>query len=89
VSSEYKGFASGKACRGDDQCVIHAEPVSFSDEDSPIVRVTCQRFGRADQSNQLSAECEMRGLPMATRRWVSAGVGIAVGWAAKRPRSRV
>jgi hypothetical protein len=87
MSSDYKGFASGKACGGDDQCVIHAEPVSLSDEDSPIVRVTCQRFGRADQSNQLSAERELRGLTTAASLWVSAGVGIAVGWAAKRPRS--
>jgi hypothetical protein len=87
MSSEYKGFASGKACRGDDQRVTHAESVSPSDADSPIVRVTCQRFGPVDQSNQLSAECEMRGLPMAASRWVRAGAGIAVGWAATRPRS--
>jgi MgtC family len=79
MSSEYKGFASGKACGGDDQCVIHAEPVSLGDEDSPIVRATCQRFGRADQSNQLSAERELRGLTTAASLWVSAGVGIAAG----------
>jgi hypothetical protein len=79
MSSDYKGFASGKACGGVDQCVIHAEPVSLGDGNSPIVRVLCQRFGRADQSNQLSAERELRGLTTASSLRVSEGVGIAAG----------
>jgi hypothetical protein len=41
----------------------------------------------AQQSNQLSAERELRGLTTASSLRVSEGVGIAMGWAAKRPRS--